>query len=302
MKKTIRIRLIAAFLLALIVLCNLPIGILPQAEASIALPAASGKTVYSNDKTAIDASNIADGYVMVKYADGTSKSRLKVIIKGPNSENYTYDLAQSGEFEVFPLSAGDGKYTIGVYQNTSGTKYASLISQSVTVKLKDQFAPYLLPNQYVNYNANSKVVSKAAELVSGKEAVLDKTAAVYDFVINNFTYDKQKAATVQSGYLPKVDEILASKTGICFDYAAVMASMLRSQEIPTKLVVGYAGTVYHAWISVYSPEEGWIENVIYFDGKTWKLMDPTFASGAKSSDAIMKYIGDGNNYSAKYYY
>ena len=52
---------------------------------------------------------------------------------------------------------------------------------------------------------------------------------------------------MQSGYLPDVDEVLASQTGICFDYAAVMASMLRCERIPTRLEVGYMGEVYHAW-------------------------------------------------------
>ena len=84
-----------------------------------------------------------------------------------------------------------------------------------------------------------------------------------------------------------------------------MAGMLRSQGVPCKLVVGYAGTtnpVYHAWISVWTQENGWVEQVVYFDGKTWQRMDPTFASSGKQSESIMKYIGDGNNYTTKYLY
>lgn len=126
--------------------------------------------------------------------------------------------------------------------------------------------------------------------------------AVYDFVVNNITYDKQLAATVQSGYLPVLDSVLASKKGICFDYAALMTGMLRSQGVPCKLVVGYAGTAYHAWISVWSDETGWINGAIYFDGTSWQRMDPTFASSGRQSAAIMQYIGDGKNYTAKYFY
>ena len=54
------------------------------------------------------------------------------------------------------------------------------------------------------------------------------------------------------GYLPDVDDVLASQTGICFDYAAVMASMLRCERIPTRLEVGYMGDVYHAWMMLIS--------------------------------------------------
>jgi transglutaminase/protease-like cytokinesis protein 3 len=125
---------------------------------------------------------------------------------------------------------------------------------------------------------------------------------VYNFVLSGLTYDKELAANVKSGYLPNVDTVLASGKGICFDYAAVMTSMLRSQDIPTKLVVGYAGEVYHAWLNVYSTETGWVDAVIQFDGKTWKLMDPTFASTGNQSEEVMKYIGDGKNYAAKYVY
>ena len=95
---------------------------------------------------------------------------------------------------------------------------------------------------------------------------------------------------------------MAAKTGICFDYAALMAAMLRSQGVPVKLVVGYTGNVYHAWLNVWSEKDGWVDNLIYFDGKVWKLMDPTFASSGKQSASIMQYIGDGANYTAKYLY
>jgi len=174
------------------------------------------------------------------------------------------------------------------------------ISQSVT--LADEFAPFLRPNQYVDYSAASTAVAKAEELTKNTENAMQKVAAVYDFVVGNLTYDREKAATVQSGYLPVLDSVLAAKKGICFDYAALMTGMLRSQSVPCKLVVGYAGTAYHAWINVWSEESGWINGAVYFDGNTWQRMDPTFASSANQSKSIMAYIGDGKNYTVKYLY
>ena len=35
--------------------------------------------------------------------------------------------------------------------------------------------------------------------------------------------------------------------------------MLRSQRIPAKLEIGYSGDIYHAWISVYIKDIGWID-------------------------------------------
>ena len=276
---------------------------IPLADApksSMLLPQASGTKVQSNAKAAIDYSNTADGYVMVKYTAAASQ-KLKVIVKGPKT-TYTYNLAADKAWDTYPLSDGSGAYTIGVYENVSGTKYAGVLSQSISVTLKDEFAPFVRPNQYVDYENAPKTVAKAAELVSGKTRELDKVQAVYDFVVKNIKYDKQLAATVKSGYLPVLDTVLEKKTGICFDYAALMAGMLRSQGIPCKLVVGYAGQTYHAWISVYTEENGWVEGVVYFDGTSWQRMDPTFASTGNQSSTVMQYIGDGRNYTVKYLY
>ena len=169
-----------------------------------------------------------------------------------------------------------------------------MYSLSFFVSLKDEFAPFLRPNQYVNYESAINSINKAAELVSGKKTLLEKVEAIYSYVINNISYDYDKAATVESDYLPVLDEILASKKGICFDYASLMTGMLRSQNIACKLVVGYADGAYHAWINVWSPDEGWINGSIFFDGVDWKLMDPTYAAGGSEPTGV--------TYTSKYIY
>ena len=265
------------------------------------MPEAPGVLVHDNTKAVIDYSNNADGYVMVQYKMD-SEFRLKCQVTGPDEITYTYNLTPE-EWAVFPLTAGDGKYKVTVYQETKNGsgKYATVLSKTMEVVLENEFEPFLRPNQYVNYDGEPKTVELAAELV-GDLAPLDAVAAVYDWVVTNLTYDKQKAKTVQSGYLPDLDDVLEAKQGICFDYAALMAGMLRSQGIPCKLVVGYAGTAYHAWISVWTEETGWINNAVFFDGETWQRMAPTFASSGHQSDAIMKYIGDGSHYKECYIY
>jgi len=276
------------------------------AMGTVLTPEAPGKQTKSNSSAVIDYSNSQDGYIMVKWsAGGTPK--VKVLIKGPNAgkgtyDSYQYNLRTDGQYEAFPLSDGSGKYTVGVYKNTSGTQYSTISTASIDVKLTNEFVPYLRPNQYVTYAEGSETVKKAAEICTGATGNLDKVEKVYEYVVKNVTYDKQKAKTVKSGYLPVVDDTLKTKKGICFDYAALMSAMLRSQNVPVKLIVGYTGDVYHAWINVWSETEGWIEGKIYFDGKEWKLMDPTFASSGKQSASIMEYIGNGSNYSAKYQY
>lgn len=259
------------------------------------------KQVKANNQAEIDYTYANKGYVNITWKNKLS-TRIKVIVNDPKDVQYIYEIFEADKPTTLPLSSGDGSYKITVYKNISGTKYSTVISQNISVKLIDQFAPFIIPNQFVDYKSDSETVKKATELCKDCTKNLDKVSAVYNYVINNLTYDKEKAKTVASNYLPVVDSVLAEKKGICFDYASLMTAMLRSQGIPTKLVVGYAGTSYHAWISVYSEAEGWINNIILFNGKEWKLMDPTFASSGKQNSSIMKYIGDGKNYTEKFIY
>lgn len=262
-------------------------------------PVASGAATEENDKAVIDYSNPGDGYVMVKYKAETTV-KLKVQVKGPTT-TYTYTI-QPGGWETFPLSDGNGSYQVTVYENVDGKKYAAVVSATTEVAMENEFAPFIRPNQYVDYGEAEETIKLAAKLTQGKETELEKVQAVYEYVVQNISYDTELAANVKSGYLPVLDQVLETKKGICFDYAALMTGMLRSQSVPCKLVVGYAGEVYHAWISVYSEKDGWIDSAIYFDGISWRRMDPTFASSSNRSEKIMEYIGDGSNYTVKYIY
>ena len=250
-------------------------------------PEASGTEVYENDDASIDVSNASDGYVMVAYKGSAAKVRMLIDLDG------TYD--------VFPLSEGSGTYKIGVYENLHDNQYAVAFSQSVNITLKDEYSMYLYPNAYVHFTASSTAVKKGQELAAGADTDLDVVENVYHYITKNIKYDYDKAETVESGYVPDVDETLATGKGICFDYASLMGAMLRSQGIPTRLEIGYAGTEYHAWISVYTKETGWIDKVIQFDGSKWTLMDPTLGSYANSS-TIKDHLADDTYYQLKYKY
>ena len=257
--------------------------------------------VYQNDAAVIDASNSSQGYIIVRYTGRNSKVKLQIV--GQNQVTYTYSLktGNGGADEVFPLSAGDGQYLINVYENISANQYATAFSQAITVTLADQFLPFLYPNQYVTFNATDQAVAKASELAYSADSDLDVVTNIYDYIISNITYDYDEAENVQSGYIPDVDEVLYTKKGICLDYAALMTAMLRSQRIPTRMEVGYAGTAYHAWISTYITDIGWVNGMIQFDGKDWSLMDPTFAS-TTSEKELKSFLNDSSNYRLKYIY
>ena len=266
-------------------------------EAHVLVPEADGTKQIGEDPLILDLSHTDQGYFIgTKTGDG-GKINLQLI--GPDSVTYKYFIEEADAPTVFPFTAGSGSYTIMAFQNISGDQYASLFSQVIDVELKDDFLPFLYPNQYVNFRQDSQAVSLAAQLTEGLTSDVDALTAVYEYVTTNITYDNEKAATVSGNYLPDIDETLSTKKGICFDYAALTASMLRSVGIPAKLAIGYSASVRHAWIDVYIQSIGWVERAVEFNGDEWKLMDPTFAATG-TDESIQEYIGDGDNYITEY--
>ncbi|MGL5256738.1 MAG: hypothetical protein ACRC76_06845, partial [Proteocatella sp.] len=132
--------------------------------ANIRMPIASGENVVKNDKAVIDVSNVSQGYVMAKYT-GNSNGTIKLIVQKTNGSSYTYNIFKKNDYEVFPLTEGDGTYKVTVYEGIGGTKYVTANGTSVKVNIKDELLPFLHPNQYVWFDKNSPVVSLAQKVV-----------------------------------------------------------------------------------------------------------------------------------------
>ena len=244
----------------------------------------------------IDVSALSDGYVAVS---STSEERLKFQVRFGDL-TYNYDLSSDGTPSVFPLQCGNGTYLFRIMENVSKSSYAEKYSVSADVVLTDEFAPFLINSDYVDYTADSYAAKTAYELTLGTKTDVEAIKRIYDYVCLNIRYDYEKAKTVTAGYMPVPDETLRSRKGICFDYAALTAAMLRSLGVPTKMVFGYVAPkgLYHAWNMFYTEETGWVTVSFEVKGGDWCRIDLTFsANGADPS-----FIGDGTNYTDVYYY
>ncbi|MCR5421815.1 MAG: transglutaminase domain-containing protein [Lachnospiraceae bacterium] len=268
----------------------------------ICMPILNEEKTEGNDYVNADFSNSSSGYFYIKYIGDSPKIKLQLF--SGTSITYTYDITPN-EYTVIPLSLGSGLYSIQVYENIQENEYAMVYAKELKVMLQDEQAPFLYPNQRVNYSKDSQTSILAKQLTDNCHTELEAVAEIYDYIIKNITYDYVKAEIVESGYLPDADMTLSIGTGICYDYAAVMASMLRSVGIPTRMEIGYSGDAYHAWVSVYTKDHGWIDDIIEFNGIQWTLMDPTF--DANSNDKVNdfdKLLGKGNKteYTVMYNY
>lgn len=236
----------------------------------------------------IDYSNISEGYVLVSYLGSDTSKKLKISVLTPNKKSYNfYNLSHDGSYTIIPLTEGNGSYQVTVSKNTTGSIYSRLASKTFDVTLKDEFAPFRHSNQYVNYSKYGKVAEKARQLTANSTSELQSLQLIYNFVVNYLTYDYTKAAAatapgaVTSDFIPDVEHTYATKKGICSDYAALTAAMLRSIGIRAKVEIGYYSSSRvsnHAWISVYIDGMGWLNGVIEFKDGTWNMLDPTFAS------------------------
>lgn len=244
---------------------------------------------YANDYAQADLSRLEDGVVRVRYT-GEGEKRVKLQLTKTDGTDYNYDLNTGGDWEQFTLTEGDGEYTLRVLENVREDRYTPVFDCTLTLALRDPAAPFRQSSQFVSFTADSAAAALAEELTGGMETEGEKISAVFDYVVENLTYDGERAATVEAGYLPDVDDVLARGKGICFDYAAVMAAMLRSQGVACKLAVGWAGKQYHAWVEV--------------PGETgeWGRMDPTFFSANRDDRKVLDFVSDPGNYKVRYYY
>ncbi|MGN0302396.1 MAG: transglutaminase family protein [Anaerotardibacter sp.] len=253
------------------------------------------QVTQGSSSAGVDTSHVSEGYV---GAIATNGNILKFQVVG-NGVTNTYDLPSDGTPLIAPLSHGNGSYTFKIMQNTSGNRYVELFSCSVSVKLESEFAPFLVPSVYCNYTASSSCVAQAKSLTSGVTNQGEAAGAILEWIEKNIRYDNQKAAELStgSGYVPNPDSTIASKTGVCFDYASLTAAMLRSQGIPCKIVTGYvSNNIYHAWNMIYI-DGTWKTVSFELKGNQWELVDTTLAASGPGAT-----IGDGGTYIERYVY
>ena len=295
------VRFVFACLVAAVCACSLgcdggkaggsePTGAAFNPPSTVAMP------VVPADCATIDASFVSQGYVI---AHSSSASKLKFQVS-KDEMVYNYDLPNNDAPNVFPINMGDGHYVMRIMKNTQGNDYIEVQREEVDVVLESEFAPFLIPNQFCDYNENSACVAKARELTADATNQGEAVSRICDFVTGHVTYDteKAKALSTMTGYVPNPDETLASGTGVCFDYASLGAAMLRSLGFPTKIITGYVtpGDLYHAWIMVYV-DGSWQTGEFSVSPDTWSRVDLTFAASGST-----EFTGDGTSYTERYVY
>lgn len=242
----------------LLTLLLLAVGVVAGASSEDAVwPEVTGTDVQVDGKLIIDASNMQKGYVLCCVSAPTDHGlKIRVVYNGAQ---LTYDLDNTGDYEVFPLQLGSGNYEFALFENVKGNKYSAEGKITLKAQLEDENAAFLVPNQYVDYVRTTNAVLKSDEICTDG----DIYKKVCDFMASEFEYDFGRAKMISSGKLqvmPDIENCFDARAGVCQDLSAIMCCMLRVQGIPAKLMMGYADKYYHAWtVAVVDGEE------VFFD-------------------------------------
>lgn len=191
-------------------------------------------------------------------------SNMRAMIEKGN-EKYHYSL--NNKIEKLPLQLGNGDYTVKILENKSGNLYK--VVEKETVKTKNNgIDVYLSSSQPVYWENQDKLIQLRKDLMDGLNTDKEKVEAAYKYIVENIKYDNNKINTISTDYVPDLNTIITKQEGICYDYAALFAGILRSEGIHTKLVKGYKSdiTAYHAW------------NEVLIDG-SWLIIDTTYDAG-----------------------
>ena len=219
--------------------------------------------VYAN--CSFQTGDVDRGILKVAYTSSSGKKAKLIIEKGDSK--YTYNLNCNGKTESFPLQLGSGAYKATVLENISGNSYRIVDSAQVMANMSDEKAVYLGSIQNIDWNRQNQAIKFAVNLTSSTSDIGEKARLLYSHIVNNYKYDYNKLASLPTTYLPNIDTTYQTKTGICYDFSSLFASMLRSQGIYAKLVKGYTpnATGYHAWNEVYDQKT-----------KSWLIVDTTY--------------------------
>ncbi len=210
------------------------------------------------------------------HLKGDSKQKQIKVLLIKDEEKKWYELPlKEGKFdEEIWLTMGKGKYTAAIMIHEEGRKYS--YGPKITVENVGEVNPFLVPVKHVESN-DEKIIQLAEKLIEDKTTDREKAKAIYDWVTGNITYDYEKFGKHQEGDYDNTYgalHTLETKKGVCYDYAALTASLGRAVGLQTKVVKGQVSSElykgYHAWNEIYLEDEN-----------QWIFLDSTFGVGGK---------------------
>ncbi len=185
-----------------------------------------------------------------------------VKVEGNNDDSAVYLEPESGAFYLYAdWSKKSSARHLEMRFHVTGTE----IRHS---ELKDSGEPvppfiqqYLASNYWVP--TDGKVLEISSKITKGKKGILEKSRAVYEWVVAN-TY---RDTSIKGCGLGDVEVTLAKRGGKCADISSVYVALARAAGVPARDVFGVRvgdkpekdiTNGFHCWAEFYLPGTGWV--------------------------------------------
>jgi len=145
---------------------------------------------------------------------------------------------------------------------------------------------------------DERIVELAKRVTAGTSTELEAAIALESHLRNEYDYSLESVFSSQ-GVTPLSEFLFETRYGHCEYFASALVVMLRSLDIPARLVTGFSATqknpltgyyeIYaldgHAWVEAYIDELGWmvLEPTAFYDG-------PMPEQSSLSAQQISSYV------------
>lgn len=168
---------------------------------------------------------------------------------------YVEYLPLDGEYHAFPLTMGDGEYTVTIYLFKQDNLYNRMLDASFSVTVGDPLYCFTLPIPLANFDEESTVVQVAKQLYSSSSSDLEFVKNSFEWSVSSVEYDtdiiESLASLGNNIYVPNLERVIEEGSAICTDFASLFSAILRSCGIPCQIVYGdvesLEGVLSHAW-------------------------------------------------------
>ena len=220
----------------------------------------NGQPLFTTDEPGRHHPNLA--YRVIMEPVGTT---MFFLANTPVRVNGAYsNVAISVDGTIY--NAEEGR-AIGLYEGEADTTNPG----PVVVNSTSNGYPAAVALKYMQLPAlDPRIPELARQITASSKSNYARAQAIETYLQKSFGYTLELPASEQKD--PLAHFLFERKKGHCEYFASAMAIMMRTLNIPSRLVTGFRGGEFndlngtyiirgrdaHAWVEVYFPEEGWV--------------------------------------------
>lgn len=184
----------------------------------------------------------------------------------------------SGNYRMLTTDSGGAVYDFDSQHAISRYEATSDIARPTPGELRKTGRNYSqeISDTYLDLpDEDARVAQLATQITSAAKNDYDKAAAIETYLRTRYAYTLELPRTAEKD--PIANFLFERKQGHCEYFASSMAVMLRSLDIPSRVVNGFRSDEFNditgSYIVRAKDAHSWVE--AYFPGYGWQTFDPT---------------------------